>query len=303
MRRVAIVGIDGSGKSAVVQRLRQYMALAPDRLVAFNCPRFHDTPDAPLTVLSSHLKAFSDVADDLGNFELKLAALYLRMTLYGPVERFFIDTFAPALLVSERHPIVDTLVYVPLYRSRAVTVVDAVAVEPLLRARLAEQSPDAYAAARRWHELECRRLGREADFWALGADVVRAFAAPLVEDVVADFAERYRTTLPDTVVLLDVDVAEAARRLRDRESRRLELHEDQRALAVLRDTYDLVLDQLSRLRPEIEVHRIANADRSIDDTVAELLLTLGVCADPHQAAHQADGRSRSPSMRMSRFTM
>lgn len=292
MRRVAIVGIDGSGKSAVVQRLRQYTALTPNRLIAFNCPRFHDTPDAPLAGLSFNLKALSDAADDLGNFELKLAALYLRMSLYGPVERFFLDTFAPRLLVSERHPLVDTLVYVPLYRSRAVAPVDAAAVEPLLRARLDEHSPGAYPAARVWHELECRRLGRETDFWALAQDIVKAFAAPF-EDVVADFGLRYRTTLPDTVVLLDVDAAEAARRLRRRDSGRLELHEDERALAVLRRTYDLVLDQLSRLRPEIEVHRIANADRGIDDTVQELLLTLGLPAESYRVAAGGETRLRS----------
>jgi hypothetical protein len=297
MRRVAIVGIDGSGKSALVQRLRQY-PVAPDRLAAFNCPRFHDTPGAPLAELSSRLKAFSDVADDLGSFELKLAALYLRMTLYGPVEHFFLDTFAPRLLVSERHPLVDTLVYVPLYRSRAATAVDAAAVEPVLRARLDEESPGAYAAARTWHELENRRLGRETGFWALAQDIVAGFAAP-PEDVLADFGARYRTTLPDTVVLLEADVAEASRRLRGRGSRRPELHEDEQALAVLRDTYDLVLDQLSRLRPEMEVRRIANSGRSIDDTVEELLVTLGVPAE----SHRAESMSCSPSRRMSRFTM
>jgi hypothetical protein len=274
-RRIAIVGIDGSGKSAVVQRLREYAALTPDRLVAFSCPRFHDTPDAPLAALSSRLKAFSDVADEIGSFELKLAALYLRMTLFGPVERFFLDTFASQLLVSERHPLVDTLVYVPLYRSRATAGIDATAVEPLLRARLDAQSPGAYAAARGWHELENRRLGRQTDFWALAEDIMEGLAAP-PEDVLADFGVRYRTTLPDIVVQLQVDVAVAARRSRDRGSRRVELHEDERALAVLRDTYDLVLGQLSRLRPEIEVHRIGNAGRSIDDTLAELLLILGV---------------------------
>lgn len=274
MRRAAIVGIDGSGKSALVQRLRERMALVPDQLVAFNCPRFHDTPDAPLARLSSRLKALSDVADELGGFELKLAALYLRMTLYGPVERFFLDTFAPRWLVSERHPLVDTLVYVPLYRSRGASPIDAAVVEPLLRTRLDTKSPGAYAAARVWHERENRRLGRETDFWAL-AEEIMAGSAALPEVFLANFGARYRTTLPDTVVLLEVDVAEALRRSRGRDSR-AELHEDERGLALLRDTYDVVLDQLSRLRPEIEVRRLANSGRSLDDTLEELLRILGL---------------------------
>ena len=243
--------------------------------MTFHCPRFHDTPDAPLAGLSASLKAFSDVADDLGSFELKLAALYLRMTLYGPVEHFFLDTFSPALLVSDRHPLVDTLVYLPLYRSRAAKAVESTAIEPLLRTRLEAMSPGAYAATRAWHELENRRLGRDTEFWALAQDIIGGFAAP-PEDILADFGRRYRTTLPDTVVLLEVDVAEASRRLRARDSGRFELHEDNSALAVLRDTYNLVLDQLSRLRPQIAVHRIANSGRSVDDTMAELLATLGL---------------------------
>jgi hypothetical protein len=302
VRRAAIVGIDGSGKSALIERLRAYAAPVPGRLVAFNCPRFHDTPDAPLAGLSAQLKAFSDVADELGSFELKLAALYLRMTLYGPVERFFLDTFASQLLVSERHPLVDTLVYVPLYRSRAAMAVDAAAVEPVLRARLDARSPGAYAASRIWHELENTRLGRQTDFWALAQDIMAGFAAP-PEDFLADFGARYRTTLPDMVVLLDVDVAEAVRRSRARDTGPAELHEDERALAMLRDTYDVVLEQLSRLRPQIEVRRITNAGRRIEDTLEELLLILGVPAAAQPGEGHQGEMSRSPSMRISRFTM
>jgi hypothetical protein len=280
-RRVTIVGIDGSGKSALLQRVRERAASLPQRLVAFNCPRFHDTPNAPLAQLSSQLKAFSDVADELGSFELKLAALYLRMTLYGPVERFLLDTLAPTLLVSERHPLVDTLVYLPLYRRRVAAPLVASSVERLLRERLDARSSGAYRAVRAWHELENVRLGRDTDFWALGVEVVEAFGdSP--ERVVADFGVRYRTTLPDVVVLLETDVDEAARRSRGRAGHRVELHEEERALAVLRDTYDVVLGQLPGLRPAIDVHRIANVGRSIDDTMEELLAVVGVSGGAHR---------------------
>jgi thymidylate kinase len=280
-RRVAIVGIDGSGKSVLVERLRRRFAPSPGRLVALHCPSFHDSPDAPLAQLSAQLKALSDVADRLRSFELKLAALYLRMTLFGPVERFFLQTFAPEYLVSERHPLVDTLVYVPLYERYVVAALDGAALEPVLRERLAG-APGAYDAARAWHDLENARLGRDTDFWALGVDIVKAFARPPAE-VLAEFAERYRTTLPDVVVLLDVAVEQAARRSAGRDAGNGELHEDEHKLATLRDTYDVVLRQLPQLRPEIEVRRISNTDRSIDETLDALLVELGLPAGAEPA--------------------
>lgn len=271
-RRVAVVGIDGSGKSVLIQRLRRRYALAPGQLVAFNCPSFHDTPDAPLAELSRQLKALSDLADELRSFELKLAALYLRMTLYGPVERFFTTTFAPEHVITDRHPLIDTLVYVPLYKRRVAAILDGAALEPVLRERLV---PGAYDAARAWYDLENRRLGRDADFWALAVDLVETFARS-PEAILAEFCERYDTTLPDVVVLLDVDVEEAARRSAGRDAGGGELHEDEQALAVLRDTYDAVLGQLAELRPGIEVHRIANTGRGVDATLDELLAELGL---------------------------
>jgi thymidylate kinase len=271
-RRIAVVGIDGSGKSVLVQRLRRRYALAPGRLIAFNCPSYHDTPDAPLAELSRQLKALSDLADELRSFELKLAALYLRMTLYGPVERFFTATFAPEHVITDRHPLIDTLVYVPLYKRKVAAVLDGAALEPVLRERLA---PGAYDAARAWHDIENRRLGRDADFWAVAVDIVDTFARP-PEAMLAEFSERYDTTLPDVVVLLDVDPEEAARRSAGRDGGAGELHEDEQALAVLRDTYEAVLGELAQLRPGIEVHRIANTGRGVDATLDELLAELGL---------------------------
>jgi predicted nucleic acid-binding protein len=278
------VGIDGSGKSALVQRLQTRFASAPNRLVAFTCPSFHNTPDAPLAGLSVQLKVLSNVADELRSFELKLATLYLRMTLYGPVERFFRQTFAPDHLVSDRHPLVETLVYLPLYRRSVSGPADGAALEPVVRERLAAAgAPGAYDAARRWHDLENRRLRRDTDFWALAADVVDAFAQP-PDAILAAFGRRYGTTLPDVVVLLDVDAEEAARRVAGRGSGGRELHEDEQALTVLRDNYEVMLCQLGELRPGIELLRIANGGRGIDETLAELLDELALPAAPHAQA-------------------
>jgi thymidylate kinase len=276
-RRAAIVGIDGSGKSALVHRLRERIGHPPSRLVALNCPRYHDTPDAPLAELSAQLKALSDVADELGSFELKLGALYLRMTLYGPVERFLTETFAPEHLVSDRHPLVDMLAYVPLYGSKVASRLDGGALEPVLRERLGAAGPGALDAALAWHDRENRRLGRDMGFWAIAQDVVESFRQEPPE-IVADFGRRFGTALPDVVVLLDVEPQEAARRLAGREAGRQELHESEQALTVVRGTYERVLQQLPELSPGIELQRVSSTGRGVDETLEELLAVAGLPA-------------------------
>src|SRR5437879_13914438 len=114
-RRIAVVGIDGCGKSSVIARLGELAGDAPGSFRSITCPSFHDTPEAPLRELSRRMKAFSDATDVIGSLEAKVVALYLQMTLYGPIERFFLDTFRPSVLVCERHPIVESFVYGPFY--------------------------------------------------------------------------------------------------------------------------------------------------------------------------------------------
>jgi hypothetical protein len=275
--RAAILGIDGSGKSLLVEHLRA-VGSSRSTLIAFNCPDFHHTPNAPLAALSAHLKALSDLADDLGSVSLKLTALCLRMTLYGPVERFFRETYCPACLISDRHPIIDTLVYLPLYRQRLSTAaIDGLVDVHAVREQLDAREPGAYEAICAWHRSESRRLGREAGLDSLGVELVQSLTGPL-EDRIEALALRYRTTLPDVVVLLDVSIEEALRRSELRGRR--ELHEERHGLTSLRDSYERVLGQLSALGPGIEVHRISNAGGSPDATVEKLLGALGVEGRP-----------------------
>lgn len=264
----------------LVEKLRQ-RRLRADELLAFSCPSFHDTPDAPLWHLSVHLKALSDIADEIASFELKLAALYLRMTLYGPVQRFFLDTFAPSVLISDRHPLIETLVYLPLYQRKIASSTDSFPAARLIRRLLEERVPGAYDAIIAWQAVQSRRLGRNVELCDVAADLLESFTAPAPARM-AMLQERYRTTLPDVVVMLDVDVSEAMRRSDGRDAR-AELHEEQQALTMLREGYEVVLAELPGLHPGIEVHRIANTGRTIEPTLDDLLLALRWPAAPARA--------------------
>ncbi len=111
--RAALVGIDGCGKTTVADRLR-----GPGTVVIHTIHP-HETVDGPFHELSRHLQTLSVTADRLRSPQLKVAAFYLLLHLYAPTERFLTQTFAPHTILSDRHPLIDAMVYLPLYRRAA----------------------------------------------------------------------------------------------------------------------------------------------------------------------------------------
>ena len=279
-RRVAVVGIDGSGKSSVV---RQLGAAAGSRTVvaALTCPDFHDTPDAPLRDLSRRLRLFSDQADILGHPVIKAAALYLQMTLYGPVERFFLDTFAPSVLICERHPVVESMVYGPLYVQLAGAATPGSDDDQAIRDLLAGHDPQAMAAIEAWHAGQRARLGDEVALWGVLGDVARLVdQGP--EDALRGFATRYQTTLPDEVIWLDVPPEQAMQRCAERiDGKQLEAHETLGTLTALRERYRQARETFRQCAPQVVFHTIdasdaAGLEQALRACVAEARLPVGV---------------------------
>ncbi len=265
--RLAIVGTDGTGKTSVVKRLRERAGVEGE-LVTLHSPIFHEAPDAPLALLSRRLHAVSLAADALQLRELKAAMLYLQMTLYGVVERTLIDAYAPRVLVSDRHAVVDTLAYGPLYARMLDAVLDPAQVEPALREHLADGPPLALEATMAWHARVAARLGHDTSFWELTPEVAAVVTGPQ-DAMLTELARRYQTTLPDAVVLLDVPPEEALRRSATRTTPSSELHEHTAALEQLRALYGQALDDLP---DTVAVHRIDGSGLSVDETLDAVLV-------------------------------
>lgn len=265
--RLALVGIDGSGKTTAIACLRRRLAAEGD-VVTVHSPSFHENPNAPLQRLSRQMREVSLVADELDAFGLKVTMLYLQMTLYGAVERGMIEAFRPACVVSDRHALVDTLAYGTVYKSLVPEPLDRETLEPELRRRL--RSPESLDATIAWQQRLERRLGGDADFWNLALDLDRAFDAGPAE-VLAEFGRRYATPLPDAVVLLDVAPSEALRRAAVREGGSSELHEDAAILAALRGMYEHALDLLAVHDKGIALHRIDGGGLSVAETTEVLI--------------------------------
>lgn len=267
-RRIAVVGIDGSGKSTVIRRLVDLARSSDGGVAVMNCPLYHETPNAPLAALSRDLDALSHASDELGSFELKAVSLFLQMTLYGPVERFFLDTFRPRFLVSERHAVVDSMAYGPFYQRMVRKAPDRAELEGPLRERL---GADRWESIQEWVRREGRRLGREVGVWDLALHVTGFFRLG-GEPLTAELGRQYRTELPDVVLLLDVDGATAQARVAGREGTR-ELHETSEFLEALRQSYRRVLDSL---KGRAETRVIATGSGSVEETLREVVEQAGV---------------------------
>ena len=274
-RRIAIVGLDGCGKSSVLTQLRTLAPARPGAFASITCPDFHDTPDAPLHRLSRQLKAFSDGCDEIASPQMKALSMYLQMTLYGPVERFILNTYTPDVLVCERHPLIETFVYGPLYALLAGSHWDGNALQPAITSVLNRSGDQVFGSVSDWHASETARLGDRLSLWQRFPDVAAAVQARFAT-AVADFANRYRTTLPDAVIWLDAPPEQAAARCAGRRPSGLtETHETPRFLAILRDGYLRFQENMAREFPHIPIHVVDTSDDVNLDNSVRACITEG----------------------------
>ena len=249
--RVALVGIDGVGKTTVLHRLRER-----DDVAVVHAVRGHEDPDSPFSDLSAALAEASSAADALGRVQLKVAVLCLQLCLFGPAERR--ATGRSPTLLADRHPLVDPLVYLPMFASVARDAGPGGDVEAWWH----KQEPGAARAVGDW----LRTCAGTSDPWELGTEVLRWGTLP-PHEMLDVLGRTFGVTLPDGVLLLDLPVDQALRRTRER-ARGSELHETRAFLSATRQRYDEVLDRLARSRPELAVRRVDCADRSVDDVTA-----------------------------------
>jgi thymidylate kinase len=290
--RAALVGIDGAGKSTLVRDLRTHTNVAGD-VVTLHTPEYCQVPDAPLGHLSRHLDAASRIADRLGSFALKALVLYLQMTLYGPIERFLVDTYRPGWVISDRHPVVDSIVYGHLYRR----LIPAVTAQPpdwkdTLPELLEAESPGGYAALTAWIAVQARRHGSNADPYGLLREVMTVFDQP-TRKVISELAARYQARLPDLIFLIDVEPREALRRSRCSHEMG-ELHENRVYLKQLQARYEQVLSLLQYERPRLVVHRVPNPDGDCAAALAAIVEHLSEASPRRHGNLDPTGRFGTP---------
>jgi thymidylate kinase len=274
-RVVAVAGIDGCGKTSVIRRFAELWPGARGGIRTLTCPNYHETPNAPFARLSERLNRFSRAADALRSFELKGAALYLQMTLHGPVERCLLEAYRPTWLLTEHHSLVDTLAYGAIYTTMIRKHGDA-ALEAPLRQMLDAHAPGSYDEIVQWAALHAEQAGTPASLFELGLAVATMLERPRAE-IVAELTQRYGTGLPDVLLLLDLPAQMALERVRARADAQGELHEEAPMLEQLRRLYHDVADYLKREHPETETFVIdAASSGNVDDTLQEVMRRAGL---------------------------
>ena len=233
--RVAVVGIDGSGKTSVIERLCELVDDNQAGAVAMHCPDFHDNRDVPAAELSRQLRAVGEAADRASDARIKAATLFLRITMFGQVEKFLRERHRPGLMISERHPIVETMVYAPVYQRLVASSRTPDETIAAIFADADRQCRGASAALLDWQAQIVARSGLAADLPTV-VDDVAALVSGGPAAAAAALGEVCETTLPDLVLWLDTPPEVCAARLAQRAER--EIHEDPATLRKLRARYE-----------------------------------------------------------------
>jgi serine phosphatase RsbU (regulator of sigma subunit)/energy-coupling factor transporter ATP-binding protein EcfA2 len=249
-KTIAVTGIDGSGKSTVIQRLVELFPGSSGNIQVMNCPEYHNTENAPLGNLSRQLDAFTKVSDQMGNFQLKGISIYLQATLFGIVQNFFIDTFRPEILVNERHAVIDSVAYGNFYCMLMQRSLDRDTLEDELKSKLEEHDKGAYDAIINWVDLSSSRLSNDFDFWGLTQHLLKTFSLPQKE-MIEEVKKQFQSDLPDVLILLDAQADVASARVNEREDNK-ELHEKDEILEQIRKAYFNIIKYINSEYHEVK---------------------------------------------------
>ena len=109
VKLISICGVDGTGKTTLVQKLKSQGE------VTLRAPQVHESGSFQVSKASEALERLSQWADQKGDLVTKACALFLAMSLQPRAEAELKESSQPSRIFRERDPILDLVVYSPLY--------------------------------------------------------------------------------------------------------------------------------------------------------------------------------------------
>jgi hydroxymethylglutaryl-CoA reductase (NADPH) len=272
MKNILITGLDGSGKSTLFDRLERHKPASVGVIYVphIRAEEYRQYPD--LFACATMINSVSAEADQLQKPLLKALSLFWSMLLYRELLAVK-QAQGCAVVLSERHPLVDTIAYSRFYarffrNDGGVSEVCASLDERYgteLR-YLASLAPDGSG------------LTDTASFVRFLAHNFAAEAGPSA----ASLAALFNTKLPDAIYFLDAPAEILARRLSTR--LRKEPHETVGTLAQLREAYKACLASLGATSATpvtiIDAATFAALDAFHDQFRIELRATADAMAYP-----------------------
>jgi 1-acyl-sn-glycerol-3-phosphate acyltransferase len=257
---LAVLGIDGSGKSTLSHRLAQHLSrrgrvcLVTDNVLFFEEGRAQDIQPLVAEKLREAIGRRAKTARSLKSYKVpKLAELLLRDHIVGQVKRWY----GPDLIVTDGSPLLNMTAWARLYR---------------------EEEPD--------DALLSSALGVLSGKGTVDGEGAAFEAFPELGSMKRLHLAHLRC--PDAVLFLDVDPAVSVERIQSRGEDR-QVHETTEKLERLRNGYRCVC---RFLEPEWQVSaRIVDGQKSLEEVTAaalEALREMGVVPegllDPPPAA-------------------
>lgn len=254
----SIVGIDGSGKD---YRLAQIMAkVDPSVFFPLPCTAYHHSAYCGNPALSRTLQRLGEEADRKSDAALKGISLFLKMLLFGQELRHLQESHQAEVVLSTRHPVIDTPAYARFFLQRLeMSAEDRTQVLSRVQSLLSPAE---------W-KLVAALLSSVKD--RLNMEPIPEFIARTAR---LDWAEQlkiytgvFNIPLPDRILFLHPPAATILERLQARTGRTRETHEDALFIPILNKYLEQVLSALCNWKPEVKLYAIPNTGEAIDGTV------------------------------------
>lgn len=228
---IAILGIDGIGKSTILRSLLDENLKDVDFIMS---PSFHEYKSFEYEDLSRQLELISNYADKIQHFELKALSMYLQVSLYGNIEKKLYSSN----IVAFRHPVVDAIVYGDFYLKYINDPID----EKLLDDIFAKF--DKKSIIQNYFNIQMKRMGFSSNMSTFPLLFKDIFSTDFKSRVRA-LSEHFNTSCPSNIIFLDLDISSVLSRLKGRDGQ-AELHETKQSLEYLRQKYFEIIDLFTR---------------------------------------------------------
>jgi thymidylate kinase len=277
-KKIAVTGIDGTGKTTLIRAIRELYRNQPTLVQAFRAPQYHEDPNCPFGSLSHTIQSLNNIGDQTQNILLKSAALFLSVTLFGDVEKFYEQTYQPRFLFTERQAIVDSLSYTSFYKRLLTGPLDQSKLEPALRQAVGDQAINGLLD---WMKvLESRKFPteREFTFWNLPL-IAFDLIDQKPEQLVTDLKRIYHCEIPELLIILQVSPEVLESRITEKTSKTgatRELHEQRGILEMLQKSLIQGANVMKSMYPKMELQFVDSSRQTEAESLKQILALSGL---------------------------
>ncbi len=251
LNHITLLGIDGIGKSTILNKMIPELG---KQFSFVSSPSFHEVAGTPYSSLSQALEQVSFRADAKNDIQSKSLIMILQVSLFGKIESAIENK-----IISFRHPVIDTMVYAPIYLKLLRKDFDASSFHDLLGEEKSLLKP--YV-----EEFLSRN-----NFKTL-VEVLQHFIQVLQDPLptqIKELSKIFQTTLPAQAIFLDLNPKIVIERIENRD-KTLEPHENFQMLNLLRKNYIETLNNISKEQKKFTQKRIELTGNYLEELISLL---------------------------------